>query len=352
MSMADWLKYVTTVLLVLVAHAWIYSQSKAPKLYSKQDTLKVVFYNVENLFDTEDDPATRDEDFTPNGDYSWSAYRLKHKLLNICKVIIAIGRGDAPAIIGLSEIENEKVLEQLINETPLNHWPYAYIHYNSPDERGIDVALLYRSDLITGAYSSCNKVVFPHQPEDKTRDVLFVKMSIGPKIFLNLFVNHWPSRSGGKLASERNRIAAAHTLQQQIDSILSLDVHANILVMGDFNDEPHDISLTKMLPCSFSEDHEQYLVNIMPMENIRGTLKYKSHWYVFDQFLASQTMIDGRGGMRIVSGSVQVFDAGFLLTEDSKYLGVKPFRTYVGPRYLGGYSDHLPIYLKIVINNK
>lgn len=312
--------------------------------------LRIVFYNVENLFDINDNPETNDDEFTPEGEKRWSYSRLSNKYNNIYKVFIALGGWDLPAIAGLAEVENLKVLQALISFTPLNNAGYEIVHFDSQDERGIDVGMLYRSDRVMVDSSGVISVEFPFDKADRTRDILYTRLNIFNSDVLHVFINHWPSRSGGVLASRKKRIFVADLLRNEIDSVLESDSLANILVMGDFNDEPNDESIKEHLIKPLTEKEPNQMVNLTTFTEPAntGTLKYKGNWFIFDQFLGSFSLLEGNNGIMIKPGSISVFAPDFLLVEDSKNIGCKPFRTYNGPSYIGGYSDHLPIYLDII----
>jgi hypothetical protein len=312
-----------------------------------EDSLvKAMFYNVENLFDIVDDSITLDEAFTPAGDMHWTSGRYYRKLNNISKVIIATGGWDPPDIIGLCEIENRKVLNDLVSNTPLFAFDYEIIHEDSPDRRGIDVALLINRRTIRLLHSrgftvDHNGLV--------TRDILYASLKIG-KDTCHLFVNHWPSRSKGRLETEKERIAVARVLKQMTDSLLYGHPDTRILIMGDFNDEPQDGSILETLEAKPETDPMPgRLCNLtsMPKGTVRGTLKYQGVWYAFDQIIVSGNMIGNSGGLSVKAGSFGVQRNAFLLVEDETYNGFKPFRTYAGFKYTGGFSDHLPVYIDL-----
>ncbi len=310
---------------------------------------RIVFYNVENLFDTDDDSLTNDEEFLPEGSKKWTNYRFYNKLNKIYKVMAAIGEDEPPEIIALAEIENGFVLHQLINKTPLSKYPYRMIHSDSPDKRGIDVAIIYRSDRVTLRNREFIPVRFGNS-QKTTRDILMAEFMVNGEEDLHLFVNHWPSRYGGQQKSKPYRMQAAQNLKSKTDSIFQNSISANIIICGDFNDDPDDVSLTEglealILSREISET-ELYNLSYTTRENCScGTLKYRSEWNFFDQFIVSGSMLNEKG-IR-TNNSFQVFRPEFLLENDAKYGGYKPFRTYQGPLYKNGFSDHLPVYLDI-----
>ena len=317
-----------------------------------REHIRIVFYNVENLFDIYDDSLKNDKEFTPAGIKNWNYNKFQQKLNNIYKTLIAIGEWNPPAIVGLCEIENRYVLNKLVYETPLKKFNYKIIHEESPDWRGIDVALLYRPKYFKPLFHKAIPVIFPFNTAKKTRDILYVKGVVFNEDTLHLFINHWPSRYGGLLASKPLRNFTASVLKNTVDSIFKNNSSANILIMGDFNDEPTDQSLTISLNAVTDTINMKSagLINLMALKqkNLNeGTLKYKNNWNFFDQFIVSYSMFNGNNELHIGSLGAQIFNADFLKEEDSKYLGVKPFRTYSGPKYLGGFSDHFPVYIDL-----
>jgi predicted extracellular nuclease len=321
--------------------------------------VRVTFYNVENLFDIEIDPDPNkilQDDFTPRGNKGWTAYRYKQKLSNIYKTMSAVGGwGGPPELIGFCELENRKVLKDLIRVTPLNKFRYKIVHEDSPDRRGIDVGFIYRSDKFEVIEHEAIKVVFPFDSTSRTRDVLHVTGKVLGKDTLHIFVNHWPSRRGGQAASEPKRVYVAGLVRQKIDEIYAKDPDANIIVMGDFNDEAEDKSLMEALGTEPEMDQleDQGLYNYMHAlsKNWKlGSHKYQGHWGTLDHMVVSAPLIKNRreGRLHADKKGAQIFAARFLLEEDKRYMGLQPFRTYAGPRFLGGFSDHLPIYIDLI----
>jgi len=318
-------------------------------IFSQSDTTRycIVFYNVENLFDPEKDPKKNDDAFTPTGFYRWTYKRLYKKLNDIAKVFLAINGWEPPDIIGLAEIENANVLKKLCYGTGLKAYRYRYIHYDSPDARGIDVALLYRKDRIQIIESYPIPVVFPFEPTSKNRDILYVKALIAGDDTLHLFVNHWTSRFGGHGATIPKRNYYAQVLRGRVDSLLFINNNAYIIIMGDFNDYPTDESMVKYLQAKNykTEKGQGTLFNLMfPLVGKnQGTHKAQEFWGCLDHFIVSKSLLNNENRWQIENREAVIFEAPFLLTADEKYGGVKTFRTYMGPKYLGGYSDHLPI---------
>lgn len=306
---------------------------------------RIVFYNVENLFDIRDDSLTKDEEFLPEGEKHWTNERYRRKIVRIYQTLTALGEGDMPAVVGLCEIENRDVLNRLIYDTPLNRLHYRVIHRESPDARGVDVALLYRPDIFEPDSSAWLTVPLP--TGETTREILMVKGRLWESGTIYFYVNHWPSRYGGAGGSNPKRLAAASTLAVSIKQVCSSDAGANIVVMGDFNDEPGDESMQAIGKILANEAGNRIvMVNLSvktSITDLEGTIKHQGTWCVFDQFLVSQPLMKGSNDCRLISEKAEVFRIDFLLEPDLTYTGVKPFRTYTGPGYHDGFSDHLPV---------
>jgi predicted extracellular nuclease len=313
--------------------------------------LRILFYNVENLFDTFNEPGKNDNAFTPDGDRRWTPYRLQQKISNLYRAITAAGEWNMPAIIGMCEVENRHVLEMLVNNTGLRNAGYRIIHRDSRDSRGIDVAALYRPEEFVLIEKSFTCVTFPFDSSATTRDILYMKGIAGINDTLHLFVNHWPSRWGGQSATAPYRNHAATVLKSLTDSLVAIHPRAKIIIMGDFNDEPEDESLKKYLGAGFGygkpENGKLYNISTEMRSSFNGTYKYQGVWYTYDQFIVSGSMLNGIGRLQTNPHSVKVYNAGFLLIPDASWFGFKPFRSYEGFRYTGGFSDHLPVYLDI-----
>ena len=313
-------------------------------------SVRVVFWNVENLYDTYDDTTKLDNEFTPGGTMRWNYKRFRTKLDHVAKTLLAAGQWEAPGIIGLCEVENRYVMNKLIYDSPLKSFGYRMIHHESPDLRGIDVALLYRTKVFRVLNSRPYRITFPFDTSARTREILLVQGQVLGHDTLNLLINHWPSRRGGYAASQPRRDFVAAVLRQIVDSLLAVNKHTGILVMGDFNDEPSSASIIKILH-AVSPDSAitpASLVNLMyPLAGRQGSHRYKGIWSLLDQFMISGNLIGAAGRLRYIPGSVKIFREGFLLKEDMKYFGSKPFRTYNGFRYEGGFSDHLPVCLDL-----
>jgi hypothetical protein len=325
--------------------------------YSQQNEVsyKVMFYNAENLFDTYDDSLINDEEFLPEGDRFWNNHKYYSKLTNIYKVIVAVGGWEPPAIIGLCEIENRKVLNDIVNNTPLVKFEYQIIHKESPDRRGIDVGLLYRKELFQPISYEAIPINFPDNPESKTRDILYVKGIVKKTDTLNIFINHWPSRWGGQLESEDRRLFVASVLRAKVDSIFKSNPKSNIIITGDFNDYPDNKSINEVLNASqdFNQIENIQLYNLSSYlyksKNI-GSHKYQGEWGVLDQFIVSGNLLSEEHKFYTTLDDIHIFKADFLLEPDEGYYGYMPKRTFIGYKYNGGFSDHLPTYLILNLN--
>lgn len=322
--------------------------------FRNNNLARVLFWNVENLFDTFNDSLTNDDAFTPSGNNHWNHYRYRHKLKNIAQTLTAAGGWSPVEIVCLAEVENRRVLVDLVNETILKSHNYDIIHKNSPDFRGIDVAILYNPQKFKVDTFNFIRVNFPDNSRT-TRDILYVSGFL-QKRKIHLFVNHWPSRFGGHMATEPKRIFTANLLRSKVDSIYDVEPNANIIITGDFNDEPEDKSLKLSLGCTndTSSMTTRGLHNLMEAKTGReGTHKFQGRWGILDQIIISTPLLKKRSGLSVIKNEAVIFKAPFLLEKDVTHLGTKLFRTYIGPKYNGGYSDHLPIYLDLQsVDNK
>jgi hypothetical protein len=311
-------------------------------------SFRIMFYNVENLFDTIDNPIKKDNEFLPDGLRRWSSYRYYQKLNRISQVIIAAGKPNFPVVIGMCEIENQQALEALLHFTPLKKLNYGIVHHESPDSRGIDVALLYRKELFTPLLFRAIEIRNPKDKSFTTRDILYVKGVLGGDT-VHFFVNHWPSKFGGLSASKPLRALAASLLRAETDSILDINHRSKIIIMGDFNDTPFDKSVAGVLgakPVSESSESNLYTLAYVLAKEGKGSNKYRSKWDMIDQFIVSGSLLEGEG-LYTTPELFQVFSPGFLLMKDKNYLGEKLNRTYIGFKYNGGFSDHLPVLLDL-----
>lgn len=304
--------------------------------------ISIGFYNVENLFDIYDDPDTFDDEFLPTAEREWTQERYEDKVVKLSTVISKLGTS-LPAIVGLCEVENREVMVDLTQSDPLKPGKYDVVHYDSPDQRGIDVGLIYRTEKFTVTHSEPIPVSLPDSIRP-TRDILYVKGTVTQGPELHIFVNHWPSRWGGAEQSEYKRVAAAKTLKTVIDSIMQVEPQAYILSMGDYNDYPYNVSVTEVLDAD-SLNSSSTLVNLMSglEETHRGSFNYQGEWGFLDQIIVSRTLTDVELPDIVTSGTMPYFFDDMVYVHP-QYGDVKPNRSYGGTKYYGGYSDHLPVY--------
>lgn len=310
-------------------------------------SLTVAFYNVENLFDAVDDPANPgDDEFTPTGRLGWTADRLERKLEDLARVIRAMDEYGGVDILGVSEVENRAVLDRLVAEF-LPAGQYSVVHAESEDERGIDVALLYRSSAARVTGQRLHRVDLG---DDRTRQILHVSFEREGKPF-TVLVNHWPSRSGGQTESEPKRIAAARTAVRIIDSLYALDAAADIILLGDLNDEPGDRSIVETLGArgfaagAFDARMINLAAPVVAADTI-GSYLYRGEWETIDQIMLSRGALDERG-LVMIEESQTIFTPEFLRDEKADRVHRPAYRTYRGTQYIGGVSDHFPVLVRV-----
>lgn len=308
-----------------------------------------MFYNTENFYDIIDDPMTMDDAFTPAGANGWTKERFNDKVAKLTKVIRDIRQPDIPDIIGLAEIENQYVIDSLLVEMRRQGvTQYSFVHYDSPDERGADVALIYNSETFRVLESIPIHVHLPGI-EDRTRDILHVKGLIPGDIAVHLFITHFPSRGEGTEISERRRYFVASELRHEVHKVLDKKPEENIIIMGDFNDTPDDNSVDEVLGAkkSFDTIEKTELYNLLYPRHKKGMgTTYHNGWLLFDQIIVSGNMLSS-DIIDCKPEYADIFNPSYLLHFDRNN-SVKPNRTYRG-RYTGGYSDHLPVYLNILL---
>lgn len=302
-------------------------------LEAQKKTRTIGFYNVENLFDTIDG-INDDAEFLPSSKKEWNSTKYNEKLKHIDQVF---NQWNAPMIIGLCEIENRKVVQDIINTySLLDPKQYGIVHYESPDARGIDVALIYDSSYLKLERSGNLRFTIPGKEAPSSRDIVWGKFSVKKDTIIAM-VNHWPSRSGGQAETEPGRIEAAKTAKGFIDSLLAINKNYKIVLMGDLNDHPTDIAPTMIA---------QQLNPMITKESgeFGGTHSYKDEWDVLDHIMVSKGFIKKKK-LKVIKSSGKIHSPKFLLEE---YKGkIVPFRTYAGNKYLGGYSDHLPVSIEV-----
>ncbi|MDR2039705.1 MAG: hypothetical protein LBQ60_17430 [Bacteroidales bacterium] len=342
-------KIILSFLFLYSSFTFGYSQ----KIHEQGNTfLRLMFYNVENFFDTENDPSTNDNPFTPEGQMRWTQSRYLAKRNALFRVIANVGEWDPPALIALCEVENRFVLDELTKRTPLMKYPYRIIHKDSPDQRGIDVAILYRNDYLKCIRQQFIRVRFPDNRK-RTRDIVYATMLAGNSDTLHIFANHWPSRSGGQRQSEPARMLAASLLREKVDSIYARNPWANIIITGDMNDNPSDKSVLKELK-ALQDTSQNKMANLFNLTAYKtgektGTIKYQGRWFVYDQMIVSGSLLSTKNSIQTNAGHCHIFRADHLFEPDERYSGVKPYRTYIGQKYNNGISDHLPVYLDIFL---
>lgn len=356
---------VTTILLFLIP-AIILSQkaterqnanltenhAKVDIAIKNSQTVRIIFYNLENLYDPHFDTTKPLKEFTAEGTKKWTFTKFFVKLNHIAKTFISIGGWEPPAVIGICEVENRYVLNKMIFNTPLKKYNYKFIHYESPDTRGIDVALLYRPSLFHVIYSRKISIYLSADSLMHTRDILYVKGVLFKKDTVHFFVNHWPSRLGGFTESMPKRRIVAQTLRSALDSLQHNQPDSRIIIMGDFNDEPDQFAISEILKAesdskqTTSSGLVDMMLPLMKNKN-EGTYKFQGKWAILDQFMVTGNLLMNKSGLQTSIESVHIFHASFLMEEDERFFGKKPFRTYSGPRYIDGFSDHLPIYLDV-----
>ena len=291
----------------------------------KSAPLRIVSYNVENLFHPEKDSIKDDGEWTPEGEKHWSYARYNRKVENIARVLTNIGEWDGVDIVGLQEIENAAVVKKLCYTLRRNE--YDFVHYDSPDRRGIDVALMYKKARVDTLKSEKLKVKSERDGERLvTRDILYVCARIDKRDTIHFFVCHLPSQRGGKAETEWKREAAKEVLQKAVDSVFAISEDAKIIVMGDMNSE--ELRVKGLQVTGYGLQVTGY-----------GTHKYQGRWECIDHFYVSEA-IDS-------VSNAYVYDTEWIQEPDEKYLGLKPKRTYNGFTYQNGYSDHLPVILDL-----
>lgn len=319
------------------------------KKKTKKQRYTVAFYNLENLFDPKRNSKILDKDYTPDGAKKWTVERYQRKLAKLAKTIVNIGEKDhpyPPALIGVAEAENNSVLTALLHTDPMDDLDYGFIHFDSPDERGIDTGLIYRKRFFKVLHSEPLVLLVdnPGGVRDTTRDILYVKGELNKEL-VHVFVNHWPSRREGDVATEYKRVIAAKEIVLKIEQIKLEELDPNIIVMGDFNDDPSSKSL---------QDLKEGAALFNPMETLhipdsQGSSVYGNKWNMFDQILVSNSFFNYEKNTHSFD-SAAIYDDKSLKEKKGKYKG-SPYRTFVSDRYMGGYSDHFPVYAMFTFNS-
>ncbi len=337
------------ILLGVILFSGIQNNYSQTKHYINNDYFTIVSYNVENLFDTINNPLKVDDEFTPTSEKKWDTDRYKKKVKDLALVIKSINKNELPELVGLIEVENKKVVEDLIATTHLKSGNYGIVHEESPDVRGIDVALIYRKTEFQYQEHQKISVKYDFEPETTTRDILFVKGKLANGEQLYVFVNHWSSRRKGLKASEPKRVHAASLLRAKVDSILKTDKKAKIVIMGDFNDEPVNKSLFEVLKAGGKQLNQKNvsLYNLMYDKDLlgRGTYNYRGNWNMLDNIIVSTTLLNAKSGYKVSTDGGQIYSKRWMLYDNVKIGDLTPNKTYGGPNYYGGVSDHLPVFV-------
>ena len=336
------------ILFLLCPYISLYGQEGKDTL-----TFRIVSYNVENLFDSRHDTLKNDYEFLPDATRHWNYSKYRKKLDNIARVIIATGGWTPPALVALCEVENDSVMRDLTRYSALREADYRYVMTQSPDKRGIDVALLYQRNLFKLLSYQSFPVEKPRKNSRPTRDILHVSGLLLNRDTLDVLVAHFPSRSGGAKESEPYRRLAARKVKHAIDSLYTIRRHPQIVLLGDFNDYPENKSVKEVLeaaaPSTLQDSlRPQKLYHLLAgkakTRKQFGSYKYQGEWGLLDHIIVSGTLLQEHTPLYTEEAKTDVFCLPFLLTRDKKYGGQQPFRTYYGMKYQGGYSDHLPVY--------
>lgn len=341
------MKKIALLLLLLAVVSYSYAQKKH----------KVVFYNIENFFDTVNDPDVLDDEFTPEGAKKWNEAKYAKKLGNIERVFFDISAIDKnyPAIIGVCEVENRTVLEDIVATPKLAGANYRISHFDSPERRGVDVAFMYRPDVFKMEGEKAVTTVIPSIPNYKTRDILTLWGKIEGEDFF-FMVAHWPSRLGGKEASEDRRIAVGKQMRAIADSVAQVRPGVKIVAMGDFNDDPTDKSIAQGFGAKAKTKElgvgDYYIPFAEMLKAGQGTLAYGDAWNIFDNIIVSENLFNAKKGEWKLQKAEKskfygnIFKRHYLIQKEGQYKGY-PLRTYVGNNFQEGFSDHLPVYIYI-----
>lgn len=344
------MKKIKFILFLLIVFQ-IFSQDYI--LAQDNNIIRVAFWNLENFFDPFVDSTRTYNEFTEEGSQGWTMSRFYRKRNNMYKTILALSEGEALGILGICELENTFVATMLFHETPLKKHNYRIIHYEGQDRRGIDVAMAYSIDKLQLINSETITVKNPDNKYFRTRDILYAKFFDKKSDTLHCFVNHWPSRYGGEKETIHLRNLCAKILRVKVDSLININKEMpKIIIMGDFNDSPDDESIMCYLrakPYKNSSKSDTLINLFADYETLgfEGTLKHQYHWQIFDQIIISKSLLNNSESLYYKNKSATIFHRDFLFVNDETYGGKKLFRTYVGPRYQGGFSDHLPVYIDL-----
>lgn len=315
-----------------------------------KNPITVAFYNCENFFDTKDDPNKKDDEFLPESAMKWDDTRFMNKLNKVAQVLDSTVAGSGlPALVGLVEIENKWVLEELVSKSQFKEKSYGVLATDSPDERSIDCGLLYDKSVFTLVDFKELNATNPSLGDYKTRNVLFATLKASNGDMIYVFVNHWPSRRSGETESEPRRVFAAEQVRNKINEIQKKDAKAKVIVMGDFNDHPTDKSILNTLMASDKPQDKGDLYNAYQTLDAakQGTHYYDKEWRVLDQIIVSQGFIGAKKGYKFDPKNAHILKKDFVLFKNAKTGEEKPNRTYSGEKYYNGYSDHLSVYITL-----
>ncbi len=318
----------------------------------EKQTIQIAFYNMENLFDTLDTPNKIDEEYLPGSKINWNTEKYQNKLANMSASILAINEGKGPAVLGMCEVETEIALKDLCKQLAKSGQVYNSVFFEGQDERGIDVALIYKPSFLKLIGKHSYSIDPSSIGGDHTRNVLLAQLQTKKGDKMNVLVNHFPSRREGQLESEFKRIAVAAKLKNLCDSIGKTTTNATIIVMGDFNDHPNDKSMAEILSGKLNLDEVGNTDFYNPFWKLHldglGTHKYKGEWGVLDQILVNSNGLKNKKGIVYKMQSAKIIKNDFLLETEEKYKG-NPKRTFAGSKYLNGYSDHLPVSIELLL---
>lgn len=307
--------------------------------------MAIAFYNLENFFDTINDPNKNDDDFTPNGSYAYDGNVFRNKVENLASVVSILGTdqsADGFAMMGCAEVENEEVLKALVNSPKLKDRHLKFVIFDGPDERSIDCGLIYNPKYFR-VLEAKSLTVNLGEGERPTRDVLYVVGKLNGET-VHVFVNHWPSRLGGEAATRPKRKLAAAVSRKVIDSLMSIDPMTKVVVMGDLNDSPTDESITKVIKAKGKQDDVEKGGMFNPWVSFYkkgiGTLAYQDTWGLFDQIMISYGFLNNNSG-KIHYRDAEVVNRNFMIQKDGQYKGY-PKRSFSGTTWNNGYSDHFP----------
>ena len=327
----------------------------ATALFAQEKPYMVAFWNFENLFDIYDDPETHDEEFLPEGVKKWNEIKYQKKLSNMERVIFDMAsiQSDYPIVIGVSEIENRTVLEDFVSQPKIKGANYRICHFDSPDARGVDCAFLYRADVFKLEGSDNIKLEVEGLPNFRTRDLVVMWGTIDGEPFYFL-VSHWPSRLGGKEASQFKRDACAKQIRQIKDSLLAANPATKVIVMGDFNDDATDASLEKIMGAKGKtknlEKGDFFNPFVQMLRAGLGTLAYQDSWNLFDNICVTENIVNNEEGkLRLIKGKKyygNIFTRPYMIQQEGQYKGY-PLRTFVTNNFQNGFSDHFPVYIYI-----